>query len=303
MLLVLFGATFSPTVAYFSDSEFSKFNFFVASLLDGEIIGDGFDAPLCEVGNMTDVEFVFENKGALSFTYDVFVPDLPEEMRDFCNLFNFTAYRNGDVAFVGVVEDFRVEGLELDSNVSDTWMLSVEFPSGTSGWAIDAKQCDFETVFLARQQGFVEDEAFSDEERLAHSLVGHAPVPDDIVIEIENEADIENNIENEANTGGNVIPASEEDSSVETGDATASTTVTNNVNNTEIVVESSCGVCGTSTVTIEGESNVVEVIQEEGVRSGERERRSSLRRIDQTDEEQQEEVQNEEVVIDEQEDI
>ncbi len=58
--------------------------------------------------------------------------------------------------------------------------------------------------------------------------------PENYVVEVENETDIENNIETSATTGENEIDSEGGSSSIETGDAVADNTVVNQVNSTVI---------------------------------------------------------------------
>ncbi|PIR38603.1 MAG: hypothetical protein COV34_00810 [Candidatus Zambryskibacteria bacterium CG10_big_fil_rev_8_21_14_0_10_42_12] len=256
--IVIIAANFSPTWAYFYDSEESLFNMFMATLLDGEVEGEGFTGDICELGGEVTTDFSFKNSGAIPFTYNIHVPEISEDMQDFCNVISFTAFRNGDVHYIGLIESFSAEDLPLEVNGVDNWQFVATFADGVPDFAVDGKQCDFDTIFTATQLGFMGTQAFHDIETLSHSITGLAPTGNgggDVTIIIENDATVINNVTTISNTGGNTTEGGDSDggdggdAETNTGNASATTTVTNVVNETNITVTTTCGECGSTIVT------------------------------------------------------
>lgn len=256
--IILIAATYSPTVAYFSDSEDSLFNVFMATLLDGEVEGGPFEGDICALGGEVVTEFSFKNVGAIPFTYSIEVPEIADDMKDVCNVMNLTAKKNGDVFYIGLIESFSAADLPLSVDEMDVWELTASFADGVPDYVVDNKICEFDTVFTATQLGFMGTDAFSDIETLHHSIQGVAPIigeNGEIIINIENDATVTNNATTTSNTGGNTTVGGDGDegdggdAETNTGDASATTTVTNVVNETNIIVESTCSVCGQTTIT------------------------------------------------------
>lgn len=256
--MILIAATYSPTVAYFSDSEESLFNMFMATLLDGEVEGEPFVGDICALGGEVVTEFSFKNVGAIPFTYGIEVPEIADDMKAVCNVMNLTAKKNGDVFYTGLIESFSASDLPLSVDEMDVWELTASFADGVPDFVIDNKICEFDTVFTATQLGFMGTQAFHDVETLHHSIQGVAPIigeNGEIIINIENDAIVTNDVTTTANTGGNTTEGGDSnggdggDAEINTGDASATTTVTNIINETNITIESTCGVCGQTTVT------------------------------------------------------
>lgn len=165
ILLVILGAVainaVGATVAYYSDTETSRGNFFSAGSLDFTVEAkkpDNEDEGLSPGGSIVQLATVL-NRGSLDFQYTVEVEKTGGD-DNFCRTLDIEAGLEGATAYTGKLMDF-VSLPVLYSTSTDDWKFVISLPSDVTAEG----SCSFDFVFSGWQTNSSEFSGFSDIEK------------------------------------------------------------------------------------------------------------------------------------------
>lgn len=277
------------TVSYFSDSERSLGNLLAAALLDLTTSDGTGERRTLQCGGTQEYHIaVSTHINSLTTTYAAEAEMIGGDTA-FCEALGLTALKDGKEVYQGPLLEFATDPQEGAA----AWQFLVSLPDDATHIPHKA-ECDVDLVFRGwcTDVELFSESGFNDIERVPLRLAKKVPgckkkgcVIGDVEIDIDNNnnADIDNDVDVDVNTGGNSADGGDGGSggdggggggdggaggSIDTGNATSSISVENDVNKNETTVNigctagcTSCGGC-TGSSTQNRESKVSSTTEE-----------------------------------------